>query len=140
MRRPADPAGGRRRGSQIHSPADARSVVGADPRRRRAKARVRRAADAAGGGRIFRQARRKIRNRGRSGHDQFSGMTNAPRAPLPGRWFVISIFFLSSSINYLDRQSLATLAPLYRAEFHLTNADYGWIVAAFSLAYAAAAP
>ena len=67
-------------------------------------------------------------------------MTNAPRAPLPGRWFVISIFFLSSSINYLDRQSLATLAPLFRAEFHLTNADYGWIVAAFSLTYAAAAP
>lgn len=67
-------------------------------------------------------------------------MTTAPRAPLPGRWFVISIFFLSSSINYLDRQSLATLAPLFRAEFHLTNADYGWIVAAFSLTYAAAAP
>jgi len=67
-------------------------------------------------------------------------MTNAPRAPLPGRWFVISIFFLSSSINYLDRQSLATLAPLFRAEFQLTNADYGWIVAAFSLTYAAAAP
>jgi len=67
-------------------------------------------------------------------------MTAPPRAPLPGRWFVISIFFLSSSINYLDRQSLATLAPLFRAEFHLTNADYGWIVAAFSVTYAAAAP
>jgi MFS transporter, ACS family, hexuronate transporter len=67
-------------------------------------------------------------------------MTTAPRAPLPCRWFVISIFFLSSSINYLDRQSLATLAPLFRAEFQLTNADYGWIVAAFSLTYAAAAP
>jgi MFS transporter, ACS family, hexuronate transporter len=67
-------------------------------------------------------------------------MTTTPRAPLPGRWFVISIFFLSSSINYLDRQSLATLAPPFRVEFHLTNADYGWIVAAFSLAYAVAAP
>jgi len=67
-------------------------------------------------------------------------MITAPRDPLPGRWFVISIFFLSSSINYLDRQSLATLAPLFRAEFHLTNADYGWILAAFSVAYAAAAP
>ncbi len=67
-------------------------------------------------------------------------MTATPRAPLPGRWLVISIFFLSSSINYLDRQSLATLAPLFRAEFHLTNTDYGWIVAAFSLTYAAAAP
>src|ERR1700674_1680713 len=58
----------------------------------------------------------------------------------PGRWLVIAIFFLSSSINYLDRQSLATLAPLFRAEFRLSNADYGWILAAFSITYAAAAP
>jgi ACS family hexuronate transporter-like MFS transporter len=56
------------------------------------------------------------------------------------RWLVIGIFFLSSSINYLDRQSLATLAPLFRAEFHLNNAEYGWILAAFSLTYAVAAP
>ena len=56
------------------------------------------------------------------------------------RWLAIGIFFLSSSINYLDRQSLATLAPLIRAEFHLSNADYGWILAAFSVTYAAAAP
>ena len=62
--------------------------------------------------------------------------TAAPRT----RWLAIGIFFLSSSINYLDRQSLATLAPLIRAEFHLSNADYGWILAAFSLTYAAAAP
>jgi len=57
-----------------------------------------------------------------------------------GRWLIISIFFLTSSINYLDRQSLATLAPLFRAEFHLNNAEYGWILAAFSVTYAAAAP
>ena len=58
----------------------------------------------------------------------------------PRRWLVLGVFLLSSSINYLDRQSLATLAPLFRAEFHLNNADYGWILAAFSLTYAAAAP
>ncbi len=58
----------------------------------------------------------------------------------PGRWIVIAVFFLSSSINYLDRQSLATVAPLFRAEFHLNNTDYGWILAAFSVTYAAAAP
>jgi len=63
-------------------------------------------------------------------------MPAAPRT----RWFVIAVFFLSSSINYLDRQSLATLAPLLRADFHLSNADYGWILAAFSITYAAAAP
>ena len=60
----------------------------------------------------------------------------APRA----RWLVISIFFLSSSINYLDRQELATLAPVLRTEFHLSNLDYGWILAAVSITYAAAAP
>ena len=63
-------------------------------------------------------------------------MPAAPRT----RWLVIAVFFLSSSINYLDRQSLATLAPLLRADFHLSNTDYGWILAAFSITYAAAAP
>jgi ACS family hexuronate transporter-like MFS transporter len=63
-------------------------------------------------------------------------MPAAPRT----RWLVIAVFFLSSSINYLDRQSLATLAPLLRADFHLSNADYGWILAAFSITYAATAP
>jgi ACS family hexuronate transporter-like MFS transporter len=58
----------------------------------------------------------------------------------PRRWLVLGVFFLSSSINYFDRQSLATVAPLFRAEFHLNNAEYGWILAAFSLTYAAAAP
>ena len=56
------------------------------------------------------------------------------------RWLVLAVFVLSSSINYLDRQSLATLAPLLRAEFHLSNAGYGLIVTAFSIAYAAGAP
>jgi ACS family hexuronate transporter-like MFS transporter len=56
------------------------------------------------------------------------------------RWLVLAVFVLSSAINYLDRMALATLAPLVRAEFRLSNADYGWIVAAFSITYAASAP
>jgi len=56
------------------------------------------------------------------------------------RWLVLSVFVLSSTINYLDRQTLATLAPVLRAELHLSNAQYGWIVSAFSIAYAACAP
>jgi ACS family hexuronate transporter-like MFS transporter len=56
------------------------------------------------------------------------------------RWFVLAVFVLSSTINYLDRQTLATLAPLLRSEMRLSNADYGWIVAAFSITYAACAP
>ena len=58
----------------------------------------------------------------------------------PHRWLVLSIFVLSSTINYLDRQTLATLAPLIRGELHLNNAQYGWIVSAFSITYAVCAP
>ncbi|MGD0500040.1 MAG: MFS transporter [Bryobacteraceae bacterium] len=56
------------------------------------------------------------------------------------RWVALTVFVLSSAINYLDRQTLATLAPLVRAEFHLSNARYGFILTAFSLTYAANAP
>jgi ACS family hexuronate transporter-like MFS transporter len=56
------------------------------------------------------------------------------------RWLVLAAFVLSSTINFLDRQSLATLQVLVRAEFHLSNQQYGWILTAFSLAYAASAP
>lgn len=58
----------------------------------------------------------------------------------PYRWVVLSVFVLCSAINYLDRQTLATLAPLVRAEFHLSNAQYGLILTAFSIAYAVCAP
>ena len=60
--------------------------------------------------------------------------------PSPYRWVVLSVFVLSTAINYLDRQTLATLAPLVRAEFHLSNAQYGLILAVFSIAYAVCAP
>jgi ACS family hexuronate transporter-like MFS transporter len=53
---------------------------------------------------------------------------------------VIGVFVLSSALNYLDRQILAALAPVLRAEFHLSNADYGKVLAVFSLTYAACSP
>ncbi|HLI83344.1 MAG TPA: MFS transporter [Bryobacteraceae bacterium] len=56
------------------------------------------------------------------------------------RWFVLSVFVLSTAINYLDRQTLTSLAPLIRAEFHLSNAGYGLILTAFSITYAVGAP
>lgn len=56
------------------------------------------------------------------------------------RWLVLAVFVLSSAINYLDRQTLAMLAPVLRREFHLSNTDYGLILAAFSITYAAGAP
>lgn len=56
------------------------------------------------------------------------------------RWIVLSVFVLSSTINYLDRQTLATLAPVLRLELGLSNTEYGWILSAFSITYAAGAP
>lgn len=56
------------------------------------------------------------------------------------RWLVLSVFVLSTAINYLDRQTLATLAPVLRGEFQISNAQYGLILTAFSITYAASAP
>jgi ACS family hexuronate transporter-like MFS transporter len=56
------------------------------------------------------------------------------------RWWILAVFVLYSAINYLDRQSLATLAPVLRAEFQLSREQYGWILGAFSITYAASAP
>lgn len=56
------------------------------------------------------------------------------------RWVVISVFVVSGALNYLDRQLLPALAPALRSEFHLNNQEYGLLLAAFSIAYALAAP
>lgn len=59
---------------------------------------------------------------------------------MPLRWVVISVFALSSALNFLDRQILAAAAPQIMQEFHLSSGDYGDVILAFSLAYALAAP
>jgi ACS family hexuronate transporter-like MFS transporter len=56
------------------------------------------------------------------------------------RWLVLAVFVLSSAINYLDRTTLAQLAGPISDEFHLTNAQYGWVLTAFFVPYAIAAP
>lgn len=56
------------------------------------------------------------------------------------RWVAFGVFTLASALNYLDRQVLAALAPTIRGEFGLSNADYGTLLAAFSLVYAFTSP
>lgn len=56
------------------------------------------------------------------------------------RWLALAVFMLSSAINYLERQTLAALAPALEAEFHLSRMQFGWIVGVFSATYAASAP
>jgi len=61
-------------------------------------------------------------------------------APANWRWVTVGVFVVFSALNYLDRQILAAVAPSVIAEFHLSNAAYGTLLAAFSLTYLCVAP
>jgi ACS family hexuronate transporter-like MFS transporter len=46
------------------------------------------------------------------------------------------VLFLATVLTYLDRQTLSLCAPMITREFHLSNEQYGQLVAAFRFAYA----
>ncbi len=52
------------------------------------------------------------------------------------RWSVCALLFFATTINYIDRQVLGILAPVLQNEIGWTEAEYGYIVAAFTGAYA----
>lgn len=52
------------------------------------------------------------------------------------RWWIVSALFLSTVINYVDRQTLSVLAPVIVKEFNFSHEDYAHIVSAFQIAYA----
>jgi len=52
------------------------------------------------------------------------------------RWYIGGLFFLSTVINYIDRQTLSVLAPYLKTQFAWTNADFALIVISFRVAYA----
>jgi ACS family hexuronate transporter-like MFS transporter len=56
---------------------------------------------------------------------------------LPWRWAAVSVFIISSTLNYLDRQLLVFLAPLIIRDLHLDQTRFGLLISAFSIAYAA---
>jgi ACS family hexuronate transporter-like MFS transporter len=51
------------------------------------------------------------------------------------RWWIGGLLFLSTVINYLDRQTLSVLGPILKAEFSWTNQDFALIVISFRVAY-----
>jgi MFS transporter, ACS family, hexuronate transporter len=51
------------------------------------------------------------------------------------RWWIGGLLFASTVINYIDRQTLALLAPYLKLEYHWTNSDYANIAIAFRVAY-----
>src|SRR5436190_24258024 len=49
------------------------------------------------------------------------------------RWTIVGLLSASMTINLLDRQTLAVLAPLLREQWKWTNAQYGYVAVAFNL-------
>lgn len=55
------------------------------------------------------------------------------------RWWICSLLFVATTVNYLDRQVLSlTYAEFIQPEFHWTDANYGTITGLFSIFYAIA--
>jgi MFS transporter, ACS family, hexuronate transporter len=55
---------------------------------------------------------------------------------LPGlRWFIVALLFLAAVLNYVDKNTLALLAPTIQSDLGLSNQDYANIQNAFQIAY-----
>jgi ACS family hexuronate transporter-like MFS transporter len=52
------------------------------------------------------------------------------------RWYIGGLLFLSTVVNYIDRQTLSVLAPYLKVEYAWSNTDFGWVLIAFRAAYA----
>jgi len=52
------------------------------------------------------------------------------------RWKIVALLFFAATINYVDRQTIAILAPTLQTIFNLSEKDYGFINAGFTIAYA----
>lgn len=52
------------------------------------------------------------------------------------RWRILVLLFFATTINYIDRQIIGILKPFIAADLGWSEADYGYIVTAFQVAYA----
>ena len=59
------------------------------------------------------------------------------KKPIPHlRWWIAGLLCLSTSLNYLDRQTFSVLADTIQRDLHLTTSDYGRITFTFLVSYA----
>jgi ACS family hexuronate transporter-like MFS transporter len=58
------------------------------------------------------------------------------KPPIRGlRWYIGGVLFLSTVINYIDRQTLSVLAPDIKHEFAWNNQTFALLVISFRIAY-----
>lgn len=62
-------------------------------------------------------------------------ISDLPSDSRKARWTPAFMMMLMSLISYLDRNTLAVLAPTILHDTHLNNEQYGLIISAFSVAY-----
>ncbi len=55
-------------------------------------------------------------------------------------WALTFTATFTMAVSYLDRQTLAVIAPTVQAELHISDEGYGWLVSAFAVAYLVGAP
>src|SRR4029453_17154516 len=51
-------------------------------------------------------------------------------------WYIFSLLFFATTINYVDRQVIGVLAPELQRIIGWNELQYGWIVTSFQAAYA----
>ena len=61
-------------------------------------------------------------------------MTRA-KGTIPFRWWIAALLFASTTINYIDRQTLSVLAPYLKRDYQWSNSDFALIVIAFRAGY-----
>ena len=63
-------------------------------------------------------------------------MNKQQNKPRNYRWRILTLLFFATTINYIDRQVIGILKPFIADDLGWGEADYGYIVTAFQIAYA----
>jgi ACS family hexuronate transporter-like MFS transporter len=71
--------------------------------------------------------------------------TPSPSTPAGGlsrrhAWALTLVATFTMAVSYVDRQTLAVIAPTVQAKLGFDDQRYGWLVSAFSIAYLVGAP
>lgn len=65
-----------------------------------------------------------------------SGRSATVRRSIPGlRWWILSLIFIITCINYIDRSSIGLLVTRFGSDIHLTTRQYGFVSSLLLFAY-----
>ena len=66
-----------------------------------------------------------------------TGSASAPRAAIPSwKWWIVGMLLLATVVNYMDRQTIGSVASFIKKDFQLKEEGYGSLEAWFGYAYA----